>query len=272
MISLQKDVPLLLDVRNCNYVSHQQLFELLQRDGVETSRSSYDWRVRRLLKCHYLESVTTTGWQGCPVYTIGQNALLYLESVGECAVAFNSATRRRRDHATVCHALEINAIRLALLAQGQLVEWKTEMQVGSYNMVAEQPYQKDYDALVTMSVGDQLYDFALEYERTLKSSKRYERILEALEAEHQVDCILYLTADPVLLRTLIPRMIPITKSIAFTTARAVREQSLAATVLAFPGEGYNITLERFLMSGAYKGPHASAQHWLEAGLMGAGQP
>lgn len=139
-------------------------------------------------------------------------------------------------------------------------------------MVAEEPYQKDYDALVTISLGNQLYDFALEYERTLKSSKRYERILEALEAENQVDCILYLTADPVLLRTLIPRLTPITKNIAFTTAQAVREQSLAATVLAFPGEGDNITLGRFLMAGAYKGPHASAQHWLETHCIGVGQP
>jgi hypothetical protein len=32
-------------------------------------------------------------------------------------------------------------------------------------MVAEQPYQKDYDAIVTMLVGNQLYDFALEYRR-----------------------------------------------------------------------------------------------------------
>jgi len=262
----------LLYVRNCNYVSHDQLFEFLQRDGVETSRSSYDWRVRRLLKCQYLESVTTMRWQGCPVYTIGRNALFYLEGVGECVVAFNSATRRRRDQSTLCHALEINAIRLALLARGLLFEWKTEMQVGSYNMVAEEPYQKDYDALVTISLGNQLYDFALEYERTLKSSKRYERILEALEAENQVDCILYLTADPVLLRTLIPRLIPITKNIAFTTAQAVREQSLAATVLAFPGEGDNITLGRFLMSGVYKGPHALAQHWLETHCRGLGQP
>lgn len=182
--------------------------------------------------------------------------LTELEGFGQCAVAFNSATRRRRDQATVYHALELNAIRLAFGAKGLLSDWKTEMQVGSFNMVAENPYQKDYDALVMLQIDDQLYDFALEYERTLKSLKRYEKILEALENEYQVDCILYLTADPVLLRTLVPRMRPVTKSIAFTTARAVREQSLSAPLLAYPGPDNHITLEQFLRLGAYKGPHA----------------
>jgi hypothetical protein len=126
------------------------------------------------------------------------------------------------------------------------------MQIGSYNMVAEEPYQKDYDAIVTMLGSNQLHEFALEYERTLKSVKRYERFLEELEAEYRVDCILYLTADPVLLNSLVPRLIPIRKTIAFTTARAVREQSLAAPVFAYPGETNHMTLEQFLMLGTYR--------------------
>jgi hypothetical protein len=256
VISPERDIPLLLYVRNSNFISHDQLFEFVHQDCVEWSRSAYNWRVQRLLRRHYLEPVTTMRWQGCAVYTVTRDALTELESFGHCAVAFNSATRRRRDQATVYHALELNAIRLAFGAKGVLHEWKTEMQVGSFNMVAKNPYQKDYDALVTLLVGDQWYDFALEYERTLKSVKRYEKILEALENEYQVDCILYLTADPVLLRTLVPRMRPVTKSIAFTTARAVREQSLAAPLLAYPGPDYHITLEQFLRLGAYKGPHA----------------
>jgi hypothetical protein len=248
-ISLARDIPLLLYARNCKAISHQQLFEFLQQDGVETSRNAYDWRVRRLLKRHYLELVTSTRWRGFSVYSITRDALLELESVGQYAVAFNSATPRGRRKASVYHALELNAIRLALRKQGLLADWKTEMQVVSFNMVAEHPYQKNYDAIVTLAVGDQLHEFALEYERTLKSVRRYEKILEALEDEHQVGCILYLTADPVLLQALIPRLIPINKSIAFTTATAVRERALAAPVLAYPGKRNNITLEQFLRSG-----------------------
>jgi len=252
VISLDKDIPLLLYVRNCKFISHQQLFEFLQRDGVATSRGSYNWRVQRLLKRHYLESVNSMRWQGCPVYSIARDGLLELETVGECAMAFNSATRQRRDQAAVFHAVELNAIRLALADQGVLIDWKTEIQVSSHNMVAEEPYQKDYDAIVRLLARDHVREFALEYERTLKSVKRYEKILDELEAEYQVDCIVYLTADPVLLRTLVPRLMPIGKRIAFTTARAVREQSLAAPVLAYPGQTNNMTLEQFLASGAYE--------------------
>lgn len=152
VISLDSDIPLLRYLRDCKFISHHQLFEFLRRDGVIASRSSFNWRVQRLLKRHYLESVNSINWQGCSVYAIAKDGLLELETVGECAMAFNSATRQRGDLAKVFHALELNAIRLALADQGLLIEWKTEIQVGSHNMVAEEPYQKDYDAIVTLVV------------------------------------------------------------------------------------------------------------------------
>src|SRR5690242_15301615 len=101
VISLERDLPLLIHVRNCKFVSHQQLFELLQLDGVASSRGAYNWRVQRLLKKHYLEKVNSVCWQGCPVYSIARNGLMELETQGQCAMAFNSATRRKRDQAEV---------------------------------------------------------------------------------------------------------------------------------------------------------------------------
>lgn len=256
VISFDHDVPLLVHVRNCKFVSHQQLFEFLQRDGVASTRGTYNWRVHRLLKRGYLQIANSVSWRGCPVYSIGRDGLIELETQGQCAMAFNSAVGQKRHPAEVLHALELNAIRLALVDKGLVINWKTEMEVCSYNMVAEDPYQKDYDAIVKIFVCDHVHEFALEYERTLKSVRRYEAILEALEAEYQVDCILYLTADPVLLRTLVPRLMPIAKRIAFTTARAVREQALAAPVLAYPGQSNNMSLEQFLLFGDHKGLHA----------------
>jgi hypothetical protein len=40
VITGAKDVPLLRMVRNCRFVGHQQLFELLQHEAVESSRES----------------------------------------------------------------------------------------------------------------------------------------------------------------------------------------------------------------------------------------
>lgn len=246
VISLDRDVPLLVHVRNCKFVSHQQLFELLRQDGVGSTRGAYNWRVQRLLKRRYLEKVNSVCWQGCPVYSIARDGLLELETQGQCAMAFNSNTRRKRDQAEVLHALELNAIRLALWDTGLLIDWQTEMEVCSHNMLAEEPYQKDYDAIVKIWVHDHGHEFALEYERTLKSAKRYEKIMEELETEYQIDRILYLTADPVLLSTLIPKLTPTSARVGFTTARALREQSLAAQIVG--PDGSVMTLEQFFES------------------------
>ena len=53
---------------------------------------------------------------------------------------------------------------------------------------------KDYDALAELNFGDEPYRVAIEFERTLKSSTRYQEIQRAIRDEGNVDMILYLTA------------------------------------------------------------------------------
>jgi hypothetical protein len=94
----------------------------------------------------------------------------------------------------VFHALELNAIQLALAHKNQLASWQSEVEIASFNTISRSPYEKDYDAIVDVWVGDTRARFALEYERTLKSSRQYERVRAALQAERQIACILYLTS------------------------------------------------------------------------------
>ena len=56
------------------------------------------------------------------------------------------------DRVQVFHALELNAIRLALARNGLLVSWQSEVEISSTNMVSGTPYQKDYDAIVKIWV------------------------------------------------------------------------------------------------------------------------
>jgi hypothetical protein len=51
---------------------------------------------------------------------------------------------------------------------------------------------KDFDAIVTFSLGGASRDIALEYERTAKSSRHYRRIVNVLRHESKVHDILYL--------------------------------------------------------------------------------
>ena len=80
------------------------------------------------------------------------------------------------------HALELNAIRVALVRNALLIEWRSEVEISSNNM-ASGAHPKDYDAIVKIWLGNEIREFALEYERSLKSAKHYERIRAALEAE-----------------------------------------------------------------------------------------
>lgn len=50
VINPERDIPLLRQVRNSRFVSHNQLFELMKFGGSDRSRDSFNWRVRRLLK------------------------------------------------------------------------------------------------------------------------------------------------------------------------------------------------------------------------------
>jgi hypothetical protein len=245
VISTERDIPLLRQVRNSRFVAHQQLFELLQHDAVASSRSSFNWRVRRLLQTRYIECLEAVTWEGSPVYSITHKGLLELESQGEFAIGLHSRTRYMPNPSQVFHALELNAIRLALSGNALLVSWQSEIEICSTNMVSSSPYQKDYDAIVKVWVGNEVREFALEYERSLKSAKRYAAIRAALEAERQIGCILYLVASPDLLLALLYQLTPTSKQLGFLTARSFKQQLLAAPVTR-DLNGAMVRLEDFL--------------------------
>jgi hypothetical protein len=245
VITAERDIPLLRQVRNSRFVAHGQLFELLHRDAVASCRSTFNWRVHRLLKTRHIERLQSVSWQGSPVYSITQNGLIELESQGEFAIALHSRTRRMPDRAQVFHALELNAIRLALGRNGLLVSWQSEVEISSKNMVSGTPYQKDYDAIVKVWVDNEPREFALEYERCLKGAKQYEMIRAALEAERQIGYVLYLVADPDLLLALLHQLTPLSKHLGFATARSFREQLLATSVITDASRAL-VPLEKFL--------------------------
>jgi hypothetical protein len=250
VITALGDIPLLREVRNSRFVSHHQLFKLLEHDAVVSSRRSFNWRIQRLLKAHHIEGLDAVHWDGSRVYSVTQNGLIALESQGEFAVALNSRTRHMPDRIQVFHALELNAIRLSLARTALLVSWQSDVEVSSANMVSSTPYQKDYDAIVKMWVGNEVREFALEYERTLKTRRRYEKIRAALEAESNVGCVLYLTVDPNLMLAILCQLRHSAKRVGFLTARSLKEHLLAAFVATDTNRPM-VSLEEFLQKHAW---------------------
>jgi len=94
-------------------------------------------------------------------------------------------------------------------------------------------------------VGDEVREFALEYEHSLKNTKQYERVRAALEAECRVGSVLYLTVDPDLLMALLYQLTPASGRLGFLTSRSFRQQLLQALVTTDNNRAM-VTLEEFL--------------------------
>jgi hypothetical protein len=232
VINPERDIPLLLQVRNSRFISHQQLFEFMQyRQGIDQSRSSFNWRTRRLLGSGYLSVCECRSAASSPVYRITKEGLALLEHGGHFTTVLHSRTEHLPHVSQIFHALELNGIQLRLRRQNLLAGWHSDVEVASFNNISRSPYQKDYDAVVDVWLGDRRVCFALEYERSLKSARQYERVRQALESEQQVGCILYLTAGIEILVHLVHEFQPVSTNLAFANAPDFAELLLDTTVI-----------------------------------------
>ena len=194
-ISDERDIPVLLHIRNARAVSFNQLCGLLKHDEIETLRRSVHWRVSRLEKAGLIERFEQDRFFGQPVFAITPLGLALLESRGHSMVALPSTIEHVIHRSQLFHALELVNIRLALAQHGILRSWKSELEVQSRNLVLEHSNAKDYDAVVEVSIEGESRIFAIEYERTAKASARYKAIRELLSRDKTVETVLYLTSD-----------------------------------------------------------------------------
>lgn len=234
VISLERDIPLLRQVRNSKFITHSQLFDFMKIGGFDHDRDSFNWRLRRLRKSAHLSVCDDVNGAGSAVYRITRRGLALLEHYGEYTVVLNSSTQHLPHPAQAFHALELNAINLALARKNLLAGWQSEIEVASFNTISQSPYQKDYDAIVTVWLGDRTARFALEYERSLKKIRQYELIRTALEAEHELDLVLYLTSGPEVLVPLIQELGSVRRRIGFAPAKNF-ECGLLETNIICPG-------------------------------------
>jgi hypothetical protein len=231
VIQPERDVPLLRQIRNSKFVSHNQLFELMKVGGWESSRDSFNWRVRRLLKAKCFTTCDGMVGAGSAVYRISREGIALLEYHGEFTNVLHSKTEHLPHPSHVFHSLELNRIQLALANHNVLAGWQSEIEVASFNTISSSPYQKDYDAVVDVWIGDRKGRFALEYERSLKNCKQYDRIRAAIEAERQVGCILYLTSGIEMLLHILQEMRSVSRMLAFANATDFKEKLLETRVV-----------------------------------------
>lgn len=235
VINAERDIPLLRRVRNLKFVSHHQLFEFMKLGGFDHSRNSFNWRVKRLIDSGHIGVCHSVYGAGSAVYRVTKDGIALLEHHGQFTTVMHSNTEHLPHLSQVFHSLELNAVQLALARRDVLAGWQTELEIGSFNTISRSPYQKDYDAIVDVWICDRKVRFALEYERTLKSFKQYERIRAALESESQIECILYLTSGMEVLVHLVHEFQSVRKRLAFAGATTFERHLLDTVVTGRDG-------------------------------------
>jgi len=189
-ISVGQDLPLLRQVLQSQFITHDQLFEFMRLGCYELKRSSFNWRVLRLVQKGFLERHPLRA--SC-VYSIAPAGASFLAATEEYCPTLRR--RRLRDASYYDHSLELNELHLSLIRQGVLESWQSEMEVRSTNDLTDYGYVKNYDAIVTVSLDERTTSFGLEYERTPKKSADYVRIRGLLEQETQIHQFLYVVPN-----------------------------------------------------------------------------
>ena len=192
-ISPTQDLPLLRQVMYSKFVTQTQLWQFMRHSGNELSRGSFWWRVKRLADNGFITRHLLPMVHYDPIFAIASSGLVYLvENLGTPYSGPEDGPEMRRGGLGVAHALGVNAVHLDLLRSRSLVSWEYEMEIRCRNELTVGKYAKDYDAIITLSLGGRQLRFALEYERTPKTQTEYGRIVAILESERNVDRVLYL--------------------------------------------------------------------------------
>ena len=229
-ISPERDIPVLLAIRNSRAILPAQLCEDLQLQGLERNRRTAYWRFQRLITSGLIER-TPLRFAGDDVLVITRAGLAMLESHGHCLLSYGSYTRNLIQEAEALHMLELNELRLSLLRTGELVSWRGELEVVSQNLAQVEATGKDFDSVVTLSTCGSRAIFAIEYERTAKSIARYQDIRRVLESDDRVQLVLYLTPSMELLHLLMREFNGISKPLAFGIANHFKRNFTEAQVL-----------------------------------------
>ncbi len=191
VISQEADLPILGTAYRAGHLTTSQLYAFLHPVRLATnSRDSFNWRVRRLVEHEFLERVKHPGLGN--VLSLGVNGELYLQG-RETTVVERIARRVGPNRGNrIWHDVELFEIQLALRRAGVVTSWQYETEIRATNDFTPFGYRKDYDAIVTFNVNGNSAPVALEYERTAKSSREYERICADLNRESKVSVFLYL--------------------------------------------------------------------------------
>ena len=230
-LSSTQDGILLEQVLRSRHATHDQLWQFFQLRTREKRRRIFNWRVLRLVQHGLITRIKVKYAQRGWVYAISEAGAAYLAGKGDGAALVASKAFKQLDDPVVLHSLDLNDIHLTLMRSGELVRWKSELEILCLNELTGFGYAKDYDAVITIHSDGEDWTFALEYERHPKAANRYGQVRQALEKERQVRAFLYLAPSYELLCYVAGFFDRCAKAVYFGVLEDFRQHGLDVKVL-----------------------------------------
>jgi len=245
-LSDDRDLPLLVTIRNARAITYDQICKIACIDGLEKTRRSVYWRLSRLERNGLVQRMIYDQFFSQPIFAITRMGLEFLEHRGQTLLALPSTVKEIVRRTQILHSVELASIRVALATNGILKSWKWELEVVSNNLVYGSGDSKDFDAIAEIAVGNQTKSFAIEFERTLKGSARYEELCRVLAAEKATDTVLYLTPNAQILYVLASEIRNVGKRIGFALSAAFQHDLLDTRVLTNLSKSNVVSFREFL--------------------------
>jgi hypothetical protein len=232
-----QDKRLLEWVVDARFITHSQLFALTRLELLGSSRAVFNWRVRRMVQGGLLRKQVVAFLASDALYSATRAGLHALEEMGVPYAAGFTDRETDPHEAQIPHILELTRIRLALLRSGTLMRWISESFIRVLSLSPIHAYAKTYDAIATVSLGGgRCGEFAIEYERTLKSPQKYDKVRQAIESEERLTNFLYLSPSFPVLSAIGRHFERTRQNVYFGAIQNFKEHALDAEV--FPGRGY----------------------------------
>lgn len=255
--SQERDGGLLTLVRNATFISDIQLVNLALDLKLKPYRQAVRQRIRRYIEFRLIRVLPPVAPYKGAIYQITRQGLSVLETYGIGLCSISSETENLPSDLQAPHFLELNEVRIAIskdpvLGRG---EWVSDPEIKSRNTAPHViPYAKDYDALLKLkdNHGNEFL-VGIEYERTYKDVRRYDEVVQRIETEKQVCCVIYVAGSIDLIGRLIEVLRCPTYPLCVTAVGVFKQQGLDVNVGYMTPNGRRFaTLRQYI--GALKHP------------------
>lgn len=191
-LNRREDKFILQFVADSRYITRSQLFNFARLDYGESNPPVFNWRIRRMVECGLVRKQDSPILAGDTLYSIKRAGIQALERLGIYYLGASLEREQDGERCQIPHALELNEIRFAMQCNLSFMQWTPEPLLRVLSLSPRHAYAKVYDGIALLKLSDEWVSVAIEYERTLKSPAKYQKIREAIESEHRINAILYL--------------------------------------------------------------------------------